>query len=309
MPGRRPALWHTEQMPKVHANGIEIEYETRGERDGRPLVLVRGLGTQLIQWDPHLLEMLCAAGHFVVVFDNRDVGLSTHFHAAGTPDLSGVFSGAAPQAADSLAYGLTDMADDLVGLIDALDLGEAHVAGISMGGMIVQTAAIRHPDRIRSIASIMSSTGEPGLPGPTPEAAAALMEPAPPQRDAYVDYHTRTAKVLRGPGFPFDEAEHRLLAGRVFDRAFDPPGVARQLAAVSTATPRLEALARLDVPTLVIHGAADGLIPPACGEATARAIPGAALHLIDGMGHDLPAGAFEQLRELIGAHTRAAHTR
>jgi pimeloyl-ACP methyl ester carboxylesterase len=295
-------------MPKAHANGIEIEYACYGHEDARPLLLLRGLGTQLIQWDPRLCERIASAGHRLVIFDNRDVGLSTHLSEAAVPELGGVARALAEGRRPEVPYTVDDMADDVVGLMDALAFASVHVAGISMGGMIAQQVAIRHPQRVRSLTSIMSSTSEPGLPAPTPEAQAALMEPAPKERKAYQEYSVRTARCFAGDGFPFDAEAQRELAGRVFDRAFDPDGVGRQMAAVVASGSRHEALARVRTPALVIHGSADPLIPPAGGEATARAIPGARLELIEGMGHDLPEGAWPALVDAITAHTRSAET-
>lgn len=293
-------------MPQALCNGIAIEYETRGKPDGRPLVLVRGLGTQLIQWDERFCDRLVEAGHSLVLFDNRDVGLSTHCDAAGAPDLARILAARAAGAPPDVAYTLSDMAADLIGVMDALGLESAHVAGMSMGGMIVQQAAILFPSRLRSLTSIMSTTGEPGLPGPTPEAALALSTPPPHERAAYIDYSTRTQRSFSGRGFPFDEVRWRGLAGRVFDRAFDPTGIARQMAAVVASGSRHEALAQVTTPALVLHGSDDPLIPPAGGEATARAIPGARLHRIEGMGHDLPEGAWPEIVSLIAEHTAAA---
>jgi pimeloyl-ACP methyl ester carboxylesterase len=293
-------------MPQIETNGIRLEYETWGEPTGRPLVVVRGLGTQLVHWSPRLCERLVAAGHYLVTFDNRDVGLSTHFHEAGMPDLAGILAARARGEEPEAPYRLADMATDLIGLMDGLGLSRAHVAGMSMGGMIVQQAALQFPDRLASMTSIMSTTGDPGLPGPTPEAAAALSRPPPRERSAYVDYSVLTQRAFTGRGFPFDEEGWRDLAGRVFDRAFDPAGVARQMAAIMASGSRHADLAKVSTPTLVVHGTDDPLVPPACGEATARAIPGARLHWIEGMGHDLPEGAWPDLVDAIAAHTAAA---
>ena len=243
-----------------------------------------------------------------MISDNRDVGLSTHLSEAAVPELGRVARALAEGRRPEVPYTVDDMADDVVGLMDALGFASVHVAGISMGGMIAQQVAIRHPQRVRSLTSIMSSTSEPGLPAPTPEAQAALMEPAPKERKAYQEYSVRTARCFAGDGFPFDAEAQRELAGRVFDRAFDPDGVGRQMAAVVASGSRHEALARVRTPALVIHGSADPLIPPAGGEATARAIPGARLELIEGMGHDLPEGAWPALVDAIAAHTRSAET-
>jgi len=288
-------------MPRAHANGIEIEYETFGDRGGRPLLLLRGLSTQLIHWDPDFCTGLADRGHFLVIFDNRDAGRTTWFDDAGIPDHAALATGRA-----SPAYRIDDMADDTVGLMDALGLASAHVAGISMGGMIVQTAAIRHPSRVRSLTSVMSSTGGKELPPPTPEALEALLAPAPAERDAYVAHTLRTQRVIGSPGFPFDEARETAVAARAFDRAFHPAGVARQLVAVQMQEDRRPRLAELAVPTLVIHGSRDPLIPPEHGRDTADAIPGAELRIIDGMGHDVPRGAHRELIDAISALTSKA---
>jgi pimeloyl-ACP methyl ester carboxylesterase len=294
-------------MPRAQSNGIEIEYEVHGKPSARPLLLLRGLGTQMIQWHPLLCEMLAEAGHRLIVFDNRDVGLSTHFHDAGMPDLADVMKAVSEGRSPDVPYDLGDMADDVVGLMDALDLETAHIAGISMGGMIVQQVALRHPSRVRSLTSIMSSTGKPGLPGPTPEAAAVLTSRAPSERGAYIEHQLKTARVIGSPGFAFDEDAYRELAGRVFDRAYDPPGIGRQMAAIMARGSRHEALASVDRPTLVIHGDADPLVPPACGQATADAIPGARYELIPGMGHDIPEGAIPRLVAELTTHTTDAN--
>ncbi|MDG2308482.1 MAG: alpha/beta fold hydrolase [Candidatus Binatia bacterium] len=286
-------------MPKAHANGIEVQYETFGDRGAEPLLILRGLSTQLIHWDPDFCRGLADRGHFVVIFDNRDVGETTWFDEAGVPDLGALIAGEEIE----LAYRLDDMADDTVGLMDALEIQTAHIAGISMGGMIVQTAAVRHPSRVRSLTSVMSSTGGPELPPPSPEAMHALIAPAPEEREAYVAHTVQTQRVIGSPGFPFDAAREADVAGRAFDRAFHPAGAARQLAAVQAQGDRREKLRALDVPTLVIHGSGDPLIPLAHGQDTASVIPGAELRVIEGMGHDIPRGAHGELIGAIGSLT------
>jgi pimeloyl-ACP methyl ester carboxylesterase len=205
-----------------------------------------------------------------------------------------------------VAYRVSDMAKDTVGLMDALGLERVHLAGISMGGMIVQQVAIQSPDRVLSITSVMSSTGETGLPSATPEAGAVLVTPAPTERAGYIEHTLRTNRVIGSPGFSFDEAWQREVANRVFDRAVDGAGVARQLAAVTVSGSRAQALSKLDVPALVIHGDGDPLLMLAHGEATAKAIPNAKLCVIPGMGHDLPRGAWPTIVGEITEHTRAA---
>lgn len=299
-------------MPIAHsrgvarANGIEIAYETHGSRGDRPLLLLRGLGTQLIQWSPALCRGLAEAGHFLVVFDNRDVGLSTHIREATPPTPGDVVAALGAGRQPDLPYTLDDMTDDTVGLMDALDLPVAHIAGISMGGMIVQATASRHPSRVKSLTSIMSSTGNRALPQADPEAMKVLMEPAERERSAWIEQSLRTQRVIGSPAYPTPDDEFRELAGRVFDRAFDPEGVARQMAAVLGAGDRRESLRKISTPTLVIHGADDPLIPLGGGEDTARCIPGARLEVIPGMGHDVPAALHERLLDLLAAHTAAS---
>ena len=293
-------------MPTVQANGIEIAYETFGPAGARPLILVRGLSTQLIHWDPRLCEELSAAGHRVVVFDNRDVGCSTHLHAAGAPDLVPVLRDLAAGRPPSVPYTLRDMAADVVGLMDALDIGRAHVAGMSMGGMIVQELALSHPDRLWSLTSIMSSTGALDPNDATPEARSALFERSPSDREGYVESIVRGQRCFAGGGYPLDEARAREVAGRAFDRAYDPDGVVRQMAAVAASGDRRAALASVRTPALVIHGERDPLIPAAAGEATAAAIPGARLEILPGMGHELPEGVWPALLTAIADHTAAA---
>ncbi len=286
-------------MPRANANGIEIEFETYGDRAARPLLLLRGLSTQLIHWDTDFCRGLADRGHFLVIFDNRDVGKTTWFDEAGIPDLGALIAG----EKIPLAYGIDDMADDTVGLMDALELETAHIAGISMGGMIVQTAAVRHPSRVRSLTSVMSSTGGSELPPPSPEAMEALISPAPEERGAYIEHTVRTQRVIGSPGFVFDDEREADVAARAFDRAFHPAGAARQLAAVQAHGDRRQSLAKLDVPTLVIHGSGDPLIPLQHGRDTAASVPGAELRIVEGMGHDIPRGAHAELIDAISALT------
>ena len=293
-------------MPRVDTNEIQVEYETFGDRSARPLLLVMGLGGQMIMWDEEFCEQLADCGHFVVRFDNLDIGLSTHFDEHVPPDMAALVAAFAGREAQPSAYTLDDMADDAAGLIDALELEAAHVCGASMGGMIAQTLAIRHPRRVKSLVSIMSTTGEPELPGPSPEAMAILVGPPPKTREEAIERGVKTWRVIGSPGFPFDEERTRERAGRFYDRANHPEGQARQLAAIVGHGSRREALTRLDVPTLVIHGDADPLVPVAGGRDTAAAISGAELLVVEGMGHDLPPGAWPTIVPAIDRHTQAA---
>ena len=273
-------------MAKAAANGIEIEYETMGDPSARPLLLIGGLADQLIHWDDDLCRDLSRRGHFIIRYDNRDAGLSTKFDNAASP------------------YTLEDMADDAIGLLDALRIAKAHICGMSMGGMIAQTIAIRHPSRILSLISIYSATGNPELPQPKPEIMKFLMTPPPKEREANIEHMLGVFKALAGPGFPLDVEWTRKIMAESFDRCFYPQGFARQLVSILTQKDRRPALASVKVPTLVIHGTDDPLVPVEGGKDTAKAIPGAQLMLIEGMGHDLPhGGAWPRIVEAITAHT------
>lgn len=293
-------------MPRASVGAIEIEYETHGDPSARPLVLIRGLGTQLIQWPARLLELLVDSGHYTITLDNRDVGLSTHLHGMTPPPMADVAASLREGRAPGVPYLVADMAVDVAGVLDGLGLASAHVCGMSMGGMIAQQLAIEHPARVRSLISIYSSPGAPGLPGPTPEAMDALMQPSPTGRSAFVAYTVATSRVFAGPVLPFDAEGRAELAGRCYDRAFDPEGVTRQLAAVTASGDRTAALGVLDIPALVVHGDADPLVPLACGEATAAAIAGARLDVVEGMGHDLPDVVLDRVAASIAACTAQA---
>ena len=294
-------------MPKVTANGIQIEYETFGNSSGRPLLLIIGLGGQLIFWDDVLCRDLAGRGHYVIRFDNRDAGLSTKFDGAGIPDLVATFGKIVQGQKISTPYTLDDMADDAAGLLDALEIKRAHICGMSMGGMIAQTMAIRHPSRLLSLISIYSNTGNPELPQPKPEVMELLLAAPPNEREASVEHMVRLFKTIAGPGFPVDDEWTRKIVAQCYDRCFCPQGIARQLVAIWAHGNRKPALASVKVPTLVIHGTADPLVSVEGGKDTAKAIPGAQLMLIEGMGHDLPhGGAWPRIVEAITGHTLKA---
>jgi pimeloyl-ACP methyl ester carboxylesterase len=274
------------QSTTVASNGIEIAYETFGASGGRPLLLVVGLGAQMIAWHPELCAALVAEDFFVVRYDNRDVGLSTHLHDAPPPDLDAAMAG----DFSSASYRLEDMADDAVGLLDALGLDQAHVVGASLGGMIAQTVAIRHPDRVCSLTSIMSTPWF-GIGSPTEAVRAALptlSTPPPTTRAEAVEQAVAIRKIIGSPGYPMDEARVREVAGQSYDRSFDPTGAVRQRLAIYASGDRTAALAHVTAPALVLHGEADPLIPLPAGRATAAALPDAELLVLPGMGHDLP---------------------
>jgi pimeloyl-ACP methyl ester carboxylesterase len=296
---------------KIRANGIDIEVEDSGAGaagQARPAVLlIMGLGMQLIAWPPALVQALVDAGLRVIRFDNRDIGLSQHFDHLGRPNLLWESLKYKLGLAIRPPYGLQDMAADAVGVLDALGVQRAHVVGVSMGGMIAQRVALAAPGRVLSLASVMSSSGARGLPQARPEVLRALLgRPAGSSREAVVDHYVKLFKVIGSPGFPLSDAEmrERIVAG--VERDFHPAGTLRQMVAVAADTARAAELARIACPTLVVHGRADPLVPYACGEDTARRIPGARLVGIDGMGHDLPPGVVQRLLESLIPHLKAA---
>jgi pimeloyl-ACP methyl ester carboxylesterase len=281
-------------LPRARSNGIELEYEIRGDDAGRPLLLIMGLGCQMIHWDEEFCDLLAERGHRVIRYDNRDTGRSTWLTEAGVPDLA-----RAMERQVEAPYLIDDMADDAAGLLEALGVESAHVVGASMGGMIAQGLALRHRTRVRTLTSIMSTTGRPDLPMGRPEAMARLLLPAPSEREAVVEHNLETARMLAGSAHPLDEERHRARTRRAFDRGFNPAGSARHVAAIAASPSRHELLAGLDVPALVIHGADDPLVHPACGLDTHRCLAGSEWLPIEGMGHDLPAGVWPTVAAAI----------
>lgn len=292
-------------MAQAAANGIKIEYERFGPEDAAPLLLIMGLGAQLTLWPVELCEALVARGFHVIRYDNRDVGLSTKFDAAGVPDLPAVLGAVMSGQDPRVAYHLGDMAADAVGLLDALGIETAHIVGASMGGMIAQLVAATYPDRTRSLTSIMSTTGNPLLPPATPAAIAALMSrPQGGDVDSLVEFGVNTARVIGSPAYPADEAALRARVRRDFERSFYPAGFARQMAAIYANGDRRGRLAKVSAPTLVIHGTADPLVPVEGGRDTAASILGAELIEIDGMGHDLPLPLVDRIADAIATVAR-----
>ena len=296
---------------KIRANGIDIEIEDSGpgaSGEERPAVLlIMGLGMQLVAWPPALVQALVDAGYRVIRFDNRDIGLSQHFDQLGKPNLLWqglkLKLGITPRA----PYSLADMALDAIGVLDALHINKAHVVGVSMGGMIAQRVAIAAPKRVLSLTSIMSSSGARGLPqASAPVMRAMLGRPASNAPEDVVDYSVNLFKVIGSPGFPMTDAQmrERVLAG--VQRNFHPVGTLRQMLAIVADVTRAAELARVKSPTLVLHGKADPLVPYACGEDTARRIRGAKLIGVEGMGHDLPPGVVERLLEPLLPHLKTA---
>lgn len=271
-----------------------LEYETFGDPKGQPLLLIMGLGAQMTTWEDEFCAQLADRGFHVIRFDNRDVGLSTWMEDAGDPDMASAFSGN-PQA----AYELDDLAADAAGLLESLDIPAAHIVGASMGGFIAQLVAINHAENVLSLTSIMSGPGGTDAVPPKPEGAAILVVSPPETREERVEQAMSFRRVLLGPADPFDEAHERARATSSVDRAYYPPGVGRQLLAILAAKSRMERLRQVRVPTLVVHGVDDVLVPVENGRLVAEAVPGARLIEIDGMGHDLPKRAWPQVMDAI----------
>jgi pimeloyl-ACP methyl ester carboxylesterase len=288
-------------VPRARSNGVELEYETVGRAGDPAVLLIMGLGAQLIDWPDELCAGLAGRGLFVIRYDNRDSGLSTSLDELGAPDLAGLFAGTAPAP-----YRLTDLAADAVGLLDALGIDRAHVVGASMGGMIAQVVAIEHPDRVRSLCSIMSTTGDWSVGQATPEATAALRRPPATTREEAVAGSQAASRLFGSIGFDASEADQRRRAERKYDRAYRPLGTQRQLAAIYASPDRTAALGKVTVPTVVIHGALDPLVDPSGGRATAAAVPGAGLVLLPGVGHGLPPDAIPVVVEAIARNAAAA---
>jgi len=296
-------------LATAQVNGITIAYETSGDPLDPPVLLIMGLGMQLIAWPQDLIDGLVEQGYYVIRFDNRDIGLSSKLDHLKKRNLFWAYFKSLAGLKPAAGYTLNDMADDALGLIDALGIGRVHVVGMSMGGMIAQIFASRFAGRTLSLTSIMSSSGRRGLPGPTAAARAAMLRHADPDdRRAVVERVLNIYRVVGSPAFPTPERIRRSDIERAFDRGASPDGVARQMLAIVASGDRTPLLRKIRCPAMVIHGAADALVPVACGIDTARAIPGASLHIIEGMGHDLPQQLNERLLALLEQHLRGKMT-
>jgi pimeloyl-ACP methyl ester carboxylesterase len=295
------------QPPRtVRANGIDICYEIFGDASAEPMLLIMGLGAQMIHWDDDFCRQLAARGFRVIRFDNRDIGKSSRLTGGkrlGAVELLKLRFLKIPVAAP---YKLLDMAEDTIGLMDALGIKLAHLVGASMGGMIAQEIAISFPQRVRSLTSIMSTTGNPKIPPPTREASAMLMAPPPATKEEYFERFAKTWKILRVGSFPEDERLDRSRAERTFERGLNPAGVGRQLRAILASGSRKERLRMVKAPTLVIHGTVDPLVRPEGGKDTAASIPGAKLLMVEGMGHALPVPMWPQIIDAIDKHAHGA---
>ena len=291
-------------MALAPSNGIQLCYDTFGNPGDPALLLVMGFTAQMTLWTERFCQQLADGGRYVIRFDNRDCGLSTHLDGQMV-DIMAIMALPPDAPMPPVPYTLSTFSDDAFGLLDHLGIGQAHIAGASMGGMIVQTMAIEHPERVLTMTSIMSTTGEPDYLKSAPEAMAALMAPPPTDRAGFIEASAKNVKVFASPRY-HDEARQRLNAAAAYDRAFYPEGAMRQMAAIRASAPRDDGLRELTVPTLVIHGRADTLILPIGGERTAELVPGAALLMLNDMGHDVPEPLWPVIVDAIISHTTHA---
>jgi pimeloyl-ACP methyl ester carboxylesterase len=296
-------------MPNIRANNIDIYYEENGPADAPVILLVMGLGAQMIAWPDEFIHGLVSKGYRVIHYDNRDVGLSQWMDGAKTPNLVWTMLKARFGLPVRVPYTLTDMAADGIGLLDALGIDKAHVAGASMGGMIVQLMAANHRERLLSMTSIMSSSGKPGLPGARADIQKSFMVKRPPDasRDDAVAFGTELVRSFSYPDPARPENAHAEMTAKAFDRGYYPVGTRRQLLAIIADGSRVERLKTITTPTLVVHGGADPLVPKEGSEDIARHIPGARLEIIDEMAHDLPPSQVGRMVDLIAGHAKQAH--
>lgn len=290
-PKRRAEFTGSPIITLTMADGVDLAWDGFGDPANETVLLISGLGSQRIRWTAAFCEALAARGYHVLRFDNRDAGGSTHLSAAPPPDFAALAAALAAGRRPDVPCTLEDMAADAIGLLDALGVARAHVVGRSMGGMIAQVLASDHADRVLSLTSIMSSTGDPALPQAAPDVLAMMMRPAPDPTldpDGFLASRLAFARRIAGTAWPFNEEVHRALLLEEARRSHDPAGTARQMAALAAAGDRRARLATIVAPALVLHGTDDPLIPPACGQDTALSIPGAIYRPIQGMGHDLP---------------------
>ena len=297
-------------MTRAATNGLDIEYDTFGDKNGTPLLLIMGLSSQMVAWPESFCRKLARSGHWVLRFDNRDVGLSSKIDGVGLPDLMAAMAAHLQGQPVAAPYTLSDMAADAVRLMDALELENAHVCGLSMGGMIAQVMALEYPQRVMSLISMESSTGDPTLPPADPQAMEAMLSPPPQDRAGYIQHAVEVFRAFSGGSDKFDETLEKELSANSYDRSFYPAGFVRQLAAILASGDRTESLASVTAPTLVIHGANDPLVPLAHGRATAKAIPGAKFLVVKGLGHGIAYPTlWDEIVDAIAQHTSAASGR
>ncbi|MFW9970168.1 MAG: alpha/beta fold hydrolase [Candidatus Odinarchaeota archaeon] len=289
-------------MSKAYVNNITIEYETIGDTNSKPLLLFTGLGSQLIAWSDEICQKLADKGFYVIRFDNRDVGLSTKFEDAAIPDMTEIAAAYMRGEVPNLPYTLEDMADDAIGVLNALNIEKAHICGASMGGMIAQIIAYRHPSRIVSLAVIMSTTGNPDLPPSKPEIMMQFFAPVPSEREAYINEMVKRDSLINGT-FPFDENQSRKYRTTEYDRCYYPEGISRQLAAMAVPGNIKPYIHTISVPTSVIHGSEDPFNLIEAGKEIATTIPDAELLIIEGMGHSFPHEVIPQIIEALDVNS------
>lgn len=289
-------------MPKANVNNITIEYETMGDPNSKSLLLIAGLGSQLLAWSDEFCESLAENGFFVIRFDNRDVGFSTKFEDAGIPDMMEISAAYTRGEIPKLPYTLEDMADDAIGVLDALNIEKTHICGASMGGMIAQIIAYRHPSRVLSLAVIMSTTGNPELPPSKPEIMMHFFAPLPSEREAYIEEMVKRDSLIHGT-FPYDENQSRDYRTKEYDRSYYPEGIARQLAAMAVPGNIKPYITTISTPTIVIHGSEDPFNLIEAGKDIAANIPNSELIIIEGMGHSFLREAIPQIIEALVANS------
>lgn len=294
---------HTPEK-KVKANSIEINYDTFGEPTNPAIILIMGIACQMIIWKDENCQNIAKQGYFVVRFDNRDIGLSSKLDSEPVPNIMQLVADIQQRKPVTVPYTLSDMAKDTIGLMDALHINKAHIVGYSMGGMIAQTIAIEYPDRVKTLTSMCSTTGNPTLPQAKPEAMAVLLTPPRAERNQNIEQSVANWKILFGLKYHFNEKYFQEIFAKVYDRNFYPKGIARQFAAILASGSRNNMLKELKIPSLVIHGDADPLIPVEAGKDTAQSIPNAELLIIDGMGHIMPDEVADQIKEAIIKNTK-----
>ena len=289
-------------MPKANVNNIEIEYETIGNPNSKPLLLIAGLGSQLLAWSDEICESLAESGFFIIRFDNRDVGLSTKFDDAGIPDMMEISAAYNRGEKPDIPYTLEDMTDDAVGILDALNIDKAHICGASMGGMIAQIIAYKHPSRVQSLTVIMSTTGNPELPPSKPEILMQFFAPVPSEREAYIDEMVKRDSLIYG-NFTNNEDQGRDYRTKEYDRSYYPEGIARQLASMAIPGNIKPKISAIRAPTIIIHGSEDPFNHIEAGKEIASTIPGAELLIIDGMGHSFPSEIIPHIVKALVANS------
>jgi pimeloyl-ACP methyl ester carboxylesterase len=289
-------------MPKAEVNNVIIEYEAIGDPNSKPLLLIAGLGSQLLAWSDEICENLAENGFFVIRFDNRDVGLSTKFEDAGIPNMMEISAAYSRGEMPKIPYTLGDMADDAIGLLDALNIEKAHICGASMGGMIAQIIAYKYPSRVKSLAVIMSTTGNPKLPPSKPEIMMQFFAPVPSEREAYIDEMVKRDSFINGI-FPYDEKQSREYRTREYDRCYYPEGITRQMAAMAVPGNIKPYISTISAPTIVIHGSEDPFNLIEAGKDIATTIPNAELFIIDGMGHSFPRDIIPKIVKALVANS------